>query len=143
MLRRPFGVPAFVGVLAILLATAGVAGAATRLDASLSGRKEVPKAGNGTGTAHITLKPRKRQVCFNITLHDVGSVEMGHIHKGGRGVAGDIVVPLFDSTTRHPQGCASAKRSVIRAIRKHPSRYYVNVHNARFPAGAARGQLHR
>jgi hypothetical protein len=33
-----------------LLASTALAGAATTLHATLSGKKEVPKAGNGTGT---------------------------------------------------------------------------------------------
>jgi hypothetical protein len=32
-------------------------------------------------------------------------------------------------------------RELALAILKHPADYYVNVHNAEFPAGAARGQL--
>jgi len=30
----------------------------------------------------------------------------------------------------------------IKAIRTRPGQYYVNVHTADYPAGAARGQLH-
>ena len=90
----------------------------------------------------ITLKPGKGQICFTIKVKKVGTMVMGHIHKGASGVAGPIVVPLFTSPTRHPKGCTSASKKVIRAIAKHPRRYYVNVHTAKFPAGAARGQLH-
>jgi hypothetical protein len=132
---------ALIGALGGPLVAAGAATAATKLEANLSGAKEVPKAGNGSGKAEITLK--KRQVCFDIKLTRVGSVSAGHIHKGGSGVAGDIVVPLFEGSTRHPEGCAPARRSVITKIRRHPGRYYVNVHNADHPAGAARGQLHK
>jgi hypothetical protein len=134
---------ALVGALGVPLVAAGAATAATKLEANLSGAKEVPKAGNGRGQAEITLRPKKRQICFDITLKRVGSVSAGHIHKGGSGVAGDIVVPLFEGSTRHPEGCASASRSVIGQIRRHPGRYYVNVHNSTYPAGAARGQLHK
>jgi hypothetical protein len=68
----------------------------------------------------------------------------GHIHKGKKGKAGDVVVPLFatqsSKTTR--KGCArDQKASTLRAILSHPSNYYVNVHTKMFPAGAARGQL--
>jgi hypothetical protein len=141
--RRSIAAAALVAAAAVALGTGGSAAAATTLNAHLSGTAEIPQAGNGTGTAVITLKGRKRQICFDITLKNVGTVAAGHIHKGGRTTAGPIVVPLFDELTTHPSGCVSAKRRVIRRIRNHPRRYYVNVHNAQYPAGAARGQLHR
>jgi hypothetical protein len=122
---------------------AGPAGAATTLRASLRGSSEVPKAGAGHGSARLTLNARKGRVCYSITLHRVGVAMAGHIHQGGPAVAGPIVVPLFATPTRQPQGCAKAAKSTIRAIVRHPRRFYVNVHTAKFPAGAARGQLHR
>jgi hypothetical protein len=131
------------GALAVaVLAPGGSALAATHLTTHLSGKKEVPQADNGSGTANVTLRGRKKQICFDITLRNVGTTIMGHIHKGGPGVAGPIVVPLYDSPTTHPTGCVSTTRRKIRKIRLHPRRYYVNVHTAEFPAGAARGQLH-
>jgi hypothetical protein len=136
-------VVAALATAAVTLGTAGAAGASTTLTAHLSGKAEVPEAGNGSGSARITLKGRKRQVCYSITLKNVGTVMAGHIHKGGKTVAGPIVVPLFAEPETQPSGCVSAKRSLIRAIKLHPRRYYVNVHNAPYPAGAARGQLHR
>jgi hypothetical protein len=125
-----------------LLASTALAGAATTLHATLSGKKEVPKAGNGTGTARLTLDAKKGRVCFRIKLKHVGTVQAGHIHKGGKKVAGPISVPLFASATRQPKGCASASKRTIRAIIRKPGAYYVNVHTAKYPAGAARGQLH-
>jgi hypothetical protein len=133
---------AVAGALSLGLAGGAAAEAATTLHASVSGAKEVPKAAGGHGNATITLKPGKGQVCYSIRVKSVGTMVMGHIHKGGKGVAGPIVVPLFMSPTRHPKGCASASKKLIRAIAKHPGRYYVNVHTQKFPAGAARGQLH-
>jgi len=140
--RRSIAVAALASAT-LTLGTAEVAGAATTLTAHLSGKAEVPQAGNGSGSARITLKGRKRRVCFSITLKNVGTAMAGHIHKGGKTVAGPIVVPLFAEPTTEPSGCVSAKRSVIRAIKRHPRRYYVNVHTAQYPGGAARGQLHR
>jgi hypothetical protein len=131
-----------VALAVAVLAPGGTAVAATTLTAKLSGQAEVPKAGDGSGTARITLKGRKKQICFNITLQNVGTTVRGHIHKGGPGVAGPIFVTLYMSATTHPVGCASASRRKIRKIRLHPRRYYVNVHTTQFPAGAARGQLH-
>ena len=125
-----------------LLASAALAGAATTLHATLSGKKEIPKAGNGTGSARLTLDAKKGRVCYTIKLKHVGTVMAGHIHKGGRSVAGPVIVPLFTNATKQPKGCTRASKSVIRAIVKKPGAYYVNVHTAKFPAGAARGQLH-
>jgi hypothetical protein len=62
--------------------------------------------------------------------------------QGGKTVAGPVFVPLFAKATKQPKGCVKAKKSAIEAIRKNPSGYYVNVHTAKYPAGAARGQLH-
>jgi hypothetical protein len=131
-----------VGVVALALGTGGVAGAATTLHATLSGKKEVPKAGNGSGAARLTLNTRTGRVCYRITLKHVGTVAAGHIHRGGRADAGPIVVSLFAKATKKPRGCVNARKSDVRNIARHPGRYYVNVHNAKYPAGAARGQLH-
>jgi hypothetical protein len=118
------------------------AAATTTLHATMSGKSEVPKAGSGTGTARITLDETKGQICYRITLKGVGTVMAGHIHKGGKTVAGPVFVPLFAKATKQPKGCVTATKSAIKAIKKNPSGYYVNVHTAKYPAGAARGQLH-
>jgi hypothetical protein len=34
-----------------------------------------------------------------------------------------------------------ASKSLISAIEKKPGAYYVNIHTAKYPAGAIRGQL--
>jgi hypothetical protein len=140
--RRTVAAVAVAGVVGAGLATTGIAGAATTLNAKLSGRIEVPKAGNGTGTAKLTLNAKTGRVCFTIKLKHVGVVMAGHIHQGAKGTAGPIVVPLFSTATRKPKGCVTADKAVVKAILRAPRSYYVNVHNAKFPAGAARGQLH-
>jgi hypothetical protein len=125
-----------------VIAPGAAAAATTTLHATLSGNAEVPKAGSGSGSARITLDATKGRICYRITLKGVGTAMAGHIHKGGSGVAGPIVVPLFTKPATQPKGCVTAKKTAIKAIRTHPSRYYVNVHTAKFPEGAARGQLH-
>jgi hypothetical protein len=55
--------------------------------------------------------------------------------------AGPVVVPLAPPTDGTSSGCAEVSREFALAILKSPSDYYVNVHNAEFPAGALRGQL--
>ncbi|MBI2861424.1 MAG: CHRD domain-containing protein, partial [Chloroflexi bacterium] len=51
-------------------------------------------------------------------------------------------VPLSPPTTGSFSGCAEGvDPALIQAIITSPENYYVNVHNAEFPAGAVRGQL--
>ena len=124
------------------LGVVGVAGAATTLKATLKGSNEVPKAASGSGTATLTLDDKKGQVCYRFTLKNVAKPTAAHIHQGKAGVAGPAVVPLFTKTPSKLNGCVTAKTSVIKSIEKSPAQYYVNVHTAQYPNGAARGQLH-
>lgn len=130
------------GVLA-----AGALGANTTLVADLKGNKEVPGPGdpNGKATAEVTLKPKRKRVCFEIEFKRIEAPAAGHIHKGGKSVAGPVKVTLFErpnGASSPVEGCAkNVKRKLIRRIRRHPGGWYVNLHNAEFPDGAIRGQL--
>ena len=66
-----------------------------------------------------------------------------HIHVGTVTEAGPVVVSLVPPTPTEgsSSGCTSADPVLIKAIMKNPEQYYVNVHNADYPAGALRGQL--
>jgi hypothetical protein len=129
-------------VAGLTLVSGAGASAPTVLQANIAGKNEVPKAGSGTGFAKLTINASTGRVCFNITLKGVGSVAAGHIHKGASGKAGPVVIPLFAKPTAHPKGCVKGQdKSALSAILKSPGQYYVNVHNAKYPDGAARGQL--
>jgi CHRD domain len=126
-----------------LIVVGGAAGALHKggnsLHATLSGKVEVPKGDpDGSGTAEVKINGT--QVCWEIKAAKVGTLMAAHIHKGGPGVAGPVVVPF--GKTYKSKGCTAASASLAAAIKKSPSAYYVNVHNAKYPAGALRGQLH-
>jgi hypothetical protein len=137
--------------LAIVLALAGVATAGNGgrpLSTSLTGASEAPGPGdpNATGVASLRLNQGQERVCFDVSWADVdGVVSAGHIHIAPVGDPGPIVVTLFEGTfasTDATNGCVEdVDRDLIKAIRKHPSAYYVNVHSSDFPDGAIRGQL--
>ena len=110
---------------------------------TLTGAAEVPGPGDpdGSGEAHITLNQGQGLVCFQLSVADIAPATAAHIHVGSVGVAGPVVVGLTPPTSGSSSGCVSADPDLIKAIRQNSEEYYVNVHNASFPAGAIRGQL--
>jgi hypothetical protein len=115
------------------------------LTTTLTGAAEVPGPGdpNGTGTATIRLNQGRGKVCFVLTASNITLPATGaHIHVGTATQAGSVVVALVPpDATGMSGGCVDAPRATIKAIRKNPSNYYVNVHTTDFSAGAIRGQL--
>ena len=125
------------------IVVAGPAVAATKvITTKMTGKQESPKGDpDGSGTAKITLNSTKGRVCFDMTWSKIGSPLAAHIHKGAKGKAGDVVIPLFGNPPAKHKGCVSAKKSLVAAILKTPGAYYVNIHTAKYPGGALRGQL--
>jgi hypothetical protein len=133
----------YVGLtfLAALALAAGATAASQKggsLHATLTGSAETPKGDpDGRGTAEIKITGRR--VCWEITVSKVQTIVAAHIHKGRPGVAGPVVVPF--GKTFKPKGCTTTTAAIAAAIVRRPSAYYVNVHNAKYPGGALRGQL--
>jgi CHRD domain len=136
--------------LMLLVAAAAVAGTAgavqaqgRTLSATLTGAAEVPGPGDpdGSGTATLTVNPGLGQICYELTVSGFAPATAAHIHIGSVTEAGPVVVPLASPTQGSASGCVSVSRELALEILKHPSDYYVNVHNAEYPAGALRGQL--
>jgi CHRD domain len=109
----------------------------------MTGAEEAPGPGDpdGAGTAVFTFNPGQAMVCFELTVSNIVPATAAHIHRAPVGSPGPIVVGLTPPTSGTSSGCASADRALVIAILEHPEEYYVNVHNAVFPAGAVRGQL--
>ena len=154
MRKRLVVVGALICVLALVagvILVSGAGAATSRRVARLTGEEEVPPADeNGTGRAVIKLNVPERRVCFELRWRRIGAPTNAHIHPGRRGVEHPPIVPLFDATTPLPSsikgvsGCVGGvERAILRDIRDHPRRFYVNIHNATFPDGAIRGQLRR
>lgn len=116
-----------------------------KLQASLSGRAEVPGPGDldGKGKAKITLMMEGHQVCWDIKVKDITlPATFAHIHLGANGVAGPVVVTLSAPNAKGvSSGCTMVDHDLHMNLHMHPDQYYVNVHNSDFPGGALRGQL--
>jgi hypothetical protein len=119
--------------------------------AELSGANEIPGPGDpdGFGAAEVNIALRNGVVCFGIVVIDIAlPATAAHIHEGAADVAGPVVVTLEPpeqigpTTTGASTGCVTGvSESLLREINRNPDEFYVNVHNAEFPAGAVRGQL--
>jgi len=124
----------------ILTATSG----GTALSVTLTGEAETPSGDPvATGEAVVRLRRGQGQLCYTLEVTNLsGPAAAAHIHRGGAGVAGPIVVPLRPpSATGEASGCATVSRALVSQILANRQLYYVNVHTAEFPGGAIRGQL--
>lgn len=113
------------------------------LSAELTGAAEVPGPGDpdGSGTADVRVNQDEGEICFEITVANIAPATAAHIHVAPAGIPGPVVVPLTPPTSGVSSGCVNVDPALAKAIRQDASAYYVNVHNAQFPAGAVRGQL--
>jgi hypothetical protein len=107
------------------------------LGAVLVGGTEVPGPGDPDGYGFANVRVSGSQVCWRITVNAVEAIAAAHVHAGPIGVSGPVVVPLAP----FERGCTEVPLRTARFISKHSDQFYVNVHNAEFPAGALRGQL--
>lgn len=137
---------------ALLAATMIVAGCAMMSDAvgekysmTLSGGREIPGPGDrqGSGIADIIVDPNAPQICFTLEVDDIAPATAAHIHRGREGEAGPPVVTLEPPGDGESHGCLRVARAIASEINAAPADFYVNIHNADFPAGALRGQFER
>jgi hypothetical protein len=140
-----------LGVAAAALAAAGIAFAATSDDtytyrAALTKGAEVPRptavpaAARGTFTATVVESATGVSLRWKLTFSRLsGKVAAAHIHRGGRGAAGPVLVGLCGPCTSGKTGRAVITKAVSELIER--GRAYVNVHTAKNAKGELRGQV--
>lgn len=138
----------YLAAFALLSATAPSAALAADsgrpLSAHLTGAAEKPTPGDTDGAGHASFRVNvgQSEVCYELMVEKIAASTMAHIHKAGPDAAGPVAIPLTaPDASGKSSGCAKADATVVKDILQNPGAYYVNVHNAEFPAGAVRGQL--
>lgn len=129
--------------LLLAIATTGVAADAAPTDraaARLSTTLRPSGDADGSGTATFTLVKARKKVCARVTWRNIEAPDAAHIHRVSDG---SIVVDLHGSVTGGARCATGVPKRTIARILAHPGRYYFNVHNPAFPAGAVQGTLHR
>ena len=114
------------------------------LSATLTGHQAVPGPGDldGTGTARVRVDAATGTLCWELTARGIEPASAAHIHRGEAGSTGPPVATLAaPGASERSEGCANVALELAREMIARPHAFYVNVHNARFPAGAIRGQL--
>jgi CHRD domain len=136
--------------LSVILVLPNVAFAARNpLFAALNGQNEIGQdgergAGDNNGGGSFSAVIKGQQLCYGLAVRDIGNPTMARIYRGGRNTNGPNLVTLTHPETGDPgasSGCRMISQTLIRQIRRNPSRFYVNVHNSAYPDGAIRGQL--
>ena len=112
------------------------------ISAFLHGSHEVEAPGaDGSGHISMSFKPGQNEVCYILTLMDIGTPTAASIHMAPAGQVGAAVLVLPTLTGTRSMACFTDAREVVEAIFRTPEDYYVNVFTAAYPLGAIRGQL--
>jgi hypothetical protein len=129
-------------------ASAAVIAAALALPASAApsiplNSGQEPAGGEAEGHGFFTYTIDGTKFCWTLSWQGIAEPSAGHVHVAPRGVAGPVVINLDTDEVPGPdeEGCSEIDAELAADITSDPGAFYVNLHNAAFPAGAIRGQL--
>ena len=127
-------------------ATAETSGA--RRIAELSGRGFQGGDRNGSGNADLRIKPAQGKICFRITFKRLIDPNYGAILSGSMEYGGALEVTLFNGDrgmrSSPIKGCASnLEPRLLRSIKDHPRRFYVQIDQHTYANSALRGEIRR
>ncbi len=153
MLLSLVGLATFGGV-----ASAGTADANHDWVAIMQSGGEVPPNAEGSrGIAWFHVNPDGQSMDYSVYFWNITDPRMGHIHLGGPGVNGPVVVPLFNSTSISGNYSGTIASGTITAkdltgplqgktmddlfAAMKAGNTYVNFHTIKLPAGETRGPV--
>jgi hypothetical protein len=142
---------AIVGITSWL--TNSVVAQEQKFVATLSGQEEVPPTNSqATGMADFIITGENAE--YSVNASNIQGVTAGHIHSGGQGENGPIVVTLFknDSPTNEVsetgsitvdklEGPMAGKQLTDLVTAMRNGEIYVNIHTEQNPNGEIRGQI--
>ncbi|HLX19184.1 MAG TPA: CHRD domain-containing protein [Gaiellaceae bacterium] len=132
---------------AVVLAVAAFAGAAPRANpimaaTKLTAAEEIPAqvVKNTKASGSFTLDITGTKGAFVLKFSGLtGPATAAHIHLGGMGKAGPVVIPLCGPCKSPVKGNVKFTAALLKDLKTH--KLYVNVHTAKNPNGEIRGQL--
>jgi hypothetical protein len=121
-------------------------GAPVSLKAFMKGTEEFPGPGVKDGTGTVLLDVTGTKGCYDLKATMGEKPTKAHIHQGGPGASGPIVVDLMPAFTAGEsaftaKSCVDLPGGLAAKLIADPGAYYVNVHSEAHPDGAMRGQL--
>lgn len=108
---------------------------------TLTGAKEAPSKGDPNGRGQFSWSLDGTSLCYLISSKRIGTPTAAHIHRGRAGVAGPVRVTLSPPAPNAQAACVTVDPTLARNLTNNPQRFYVNIHTAKYPAGALRAQL--
>lgn len=113
----------------------------------LNGGEEVPSVGNGsTAIAWVMLAPDRKSVTVTGLANNIsGPAIAAHIHKGPKGLAGEVVKDLtvngntFSATWTNTDQAQPLSADLVNQLLS--GGLYINVHTNANPNGEVRGQI--
>jgi len=128
----------------VVVAFAGAAETYT-VSATLRNNTEVPRPkgatfAKGSFSGKYVENKTGATLTWKLTFSRLtGKVMASHIHKGKRGKAGPVIVPLCGPCRNGQVGKVHISKAVVAALEGNNT--YVNVHTAKNAAGEIRGQV--
>ena len=160
--RRFMGFVVLVALLGLFVVGAPVS--AAMVDANhdyisiISSGEEVPFNDAGTyGWATYHINADGQSMTYTLWLNAINNPVAAHIHVGGIGVNGPVVVPLYSGKDSGAVGGVLSSGTITAANLDGPLKgktiddlfaamksgnAYTNVHTAKSPGGESRGQIH-
>jgi len=113
------------------------------LAAAMSGDQELPATITGAlGTGSLSLESPSRRLSGSFTLSGM-TATAGHVHLGGTGASGPVIVPMTASGTDTFTVPAGTVLTEEQATAFNNGGLYFNAHSTDNPTGEVRGQIGR